>query len=394
LARIGIVAGEISGDLLGAGLVRALKERVPELTVEGIGGPRMEGEGCRSLYPMERLAVMGLSEVIGRVRELRRIQSGLVDHFAAHPPDVFIGVDAPDFNLTLERRLKQRGIKTVHYVSPSVWAWRTYRLRKIKRAVDHMLVLFPFEADFYKAQHIPVTFVGHPLADTIPLDVDQAAARVHVNLPRQGEVVAVLPGSRVTEVQKLAPEFIRAAVLCARTRPGLHFIAPMANAKVRDVFETALHSVTDAPPILLTDGTSREAMAAADVVLAAGGTAILEAMLLKRPVVMAYKIAASTYWLARRLVKIDTYALPNLLAGQRLVPEFIQDQANAAALAGAVLGYLERPEKATELRRIFTDIHRNLRRDADHAAARVILGMLREAEAALPALGDSDRGIY
>lgn len=377
MIRIGIVAGEASGDLLGAGLLRALREYAPDLTVEGIGGPRMEAEGCRSLYPMERLAVMGLTEVIGRLRELTRIRSGLVDYFTSHPPDVFIAVDAPDFNLTLERKLKQRGVKTVHYVSPSVWAWRRYRLRKIRRAVDHMMVLFPFEAAFYEAQHIPVTYVGHPMADLIPVESDQYAARARLNLPPDGKVIALLPGSRVTEVRNLAPAFIEAARLCLRRHPGLRFIAPMAGDAVRTEFETALRQNADAPDVMRTDGMAQQAMAAADVVLAAGGTAVLEAMLLKRPVVMAYKVTPMSYWLASRLVKIDVFSLPNLLAGQRLVPEFIQDDVNAVNLSQAVLEYLQTPERVAALRDTFTRLHQQLRQDADHAAARVVLDILQ-----------------
>lgn len=377
MVRVGIVAGEASGDLLGAGLLRALREQVPDISVEGIGGPRMEAEGCRSLYSMERLAVMGLTEVIGRLRELSRIRSELAVHFTRQPPDVFIGVDAPDFTLTLERKLRQRGITTIHYVSPSVWAWRRYRLRKIRRAVDHMLTLFPFEAAFYEAQHIPVTFVGHPLADLIPMEGDQAGARAGLHLPPEGEIVALLPGSRATEVRNLAPAFIEAARLCLRRRPGLRFIAPMAGAGVRAEFEAVLRQCAGAPAVTLFDGMAQQAMAASDVVLAAGGTAILEAMLLKRPVVMAYKVTPTSYWLARRLVKVDMFSLPNLLAGRPLIPEFIQDQVSAENLSGAVLEYLERPEQVAVLREAFTRLHHQLRQDADHSAARVVVDMLR-----------------
>lgn len=373
------MAGEASGDLLGAGLLGALREQVPDMLVEGIGGPRMAAAGCRSLYPMERLAVMGLTEVIGRLRELSRMRSDLVTHFTRHPPDVFIGVDAPDFTLTLERRLRQRGIKTVHYVSPSVWAWRRYRLRKIRRAADHMLTLFPFEADFYAAQQIPVTFVGHPLADLIPLENDQAGARSGLNLAADGEVVALLPGSRVNEVRNLAPAFIEAARRCLRRRPGLRFVAPMADAAVRAEFEAALGNNADAPPVILVDGMAQRVMAASDAVLAAGGTAILEAMLLKRPVVMAYKVTPMSYWLAGWLVKVDMFSLPNLLAGERLIPEFIQDQVTAENLSRAVLDYLERPQQAAALRETFTHLHKQLRRGADQAAARVVLDMLQGA---------------
>lgn len=371
--RLGVVAGEASGDVLGAGVIQALRERVPGLTVEGIGGPRMAAEGCRNLYPMERLSVMGLVEVVGHLPDLYRIRSGLTRHFLDHPPDVFLGIDAPDFNLTLEQTLRRRGIKTAHYVSPTVWAWRRYRIRKIKRAVDRMLVLFPFEAGFYEGHGVPVTCVGHPLADLIGFDVDRAGARTGVGLSGQGEVLALLPGSRVAEVKGLAGPFIEAARRCRERRPDMRFIAPMANPSVRRVFEGALQDAAQgAPPITLTDGDAHQAMAAADMVLAAGGTAVLEAMLLQRPVVMAYKIAPLSYWLARHLVKIRTFSLPNLLAGEPLVPEFIQERVTGANLAGAVLDLLEQPRHTARVRDEFARLHRELRRDANRQAAAAI----------------------
>lgn len=372
--RIGIVAGEASGDALGAGLLRAINRQAPGTVIEGIGGPRMQEQGCRSLFPMERLSVMGLVEVVKHLPELRAVQSRLVAHFTRSPPDVFVGIDAPDFNLTLEHKLNRAGIRTVHYVSPTVWAWRRYRLRKIKRAVDHMLVLFPFEAAFYESRGVPVTFVGHPLADHIAFDTDRETARARLALPTEGEIVALLPGSRAAEVRNLAGPFIAAARQCLEQRPGLQFVAPVANDGVAEIFRRALNEdAPTAPPVKVVQGMSLEAMAAADVVLAAGGTATLEAMLLKRPVVMAYKVAPLSYRLARRLVKIQRYSLPNLLAGKDMVPEFIQDRVTAENLAAAVLDYLTHPERVAALRREFTRLHHMLRRDADRRAAEVVL---------------------
>lgn len=380
--RLGVVAGEVSGDLLGAGLIRALRRRVPDLTVEGIGGPRMCAEGCRSLYPMERLSVMGLAEVVGHLPGLYRIRRGLIRHFSEHPPDVFLGIDAPDFNITLERILRRRGVRTAHYVSPTVWAWRRYRIRKIKRAVDRMLVLFPFEAGFYRAHGVPVTCVGHPLADLIGFDVDRAGARARLGLSAAQETVALLPGSRVAEVKALAGPFIDAARRCASRHPELGFIAPMANGAVRRAFELALAAEAEAPPVTLIDGSAREAMAAADVVLAAGGTAVLEAMLLQRPVVMAYRVAPLSYQLARHLVKIRVFSLPNLLAGEPLIPEFIQEQVTGDNLAGAVLQLLHEPAHRVRLQAEFARLHRELRRDADRQAAEAIQDLAASAERA------------
>lgn len=374
--RIGVVAGEASGDYLGAAFLEALRERVPDALVEGIGGPRMIERGCQGLFPMERLSVMGLAEVAGRYPELRRIQSRLVQHFTQHPPDVFVGIDAPDFNLTLERRLKAAGVRTAHYVSPSVWAWRRYRVKKIKAAVDHMFVLYPFETAIYESCRIPVTYAGHPLADEIPLEVDQQAARTRLGLPAHGEIVALLPGSRVNEVRQLAGDFLRAAQWCLEQRPGLQFVVPLANADVDEAFKEIYAAAGAVPALHQIQGQAREVMAAADVVLAAGGTATLEAMLLKRPVVMAYRVAPLTYRLARHLVHTRTYSLPNLLAGRALIPEYIQHQVTGEALGEAVLAYLQQPHMSSALQAEFTRLHDQLRRQA---SSRVAAGVMRLA---------------
>ncbi|HEB99877.1 MAG TPA: lipid-A-disaccharide synthase [Thiotrichales bacterium] len=370
--KIGIIAGEASGDLLGAGLIEAIRARVPDARFEGIGGPRMQALGCESLYPMERLSVMGLIEPLRHLPGLLAMRRALVRRFLESPPDVFVGIDAPDFNLALERRLKAAGIPTVHYVSPSVWAWRRYRVRKIARSLDRMLTLFPFEADFYREHRVPVTFVGHPLADLIPMHTDTAAARRQLGLPEEGPLVALLPGSRMGEVGRLAGPFIEAARWCRAQRGNIRFAAAFANASTRKLFEDALQGQEE-PDIRLLDGQARVLMAAADAVLVASGTATLEAMLIKRPMVVAYRMAPLGYRLARMLVKLPWYSLPNLLAGERLVPEFIQDEATGEALGAALLHCLEdQPGREAMLER-FAEIHARLRGGASTRAAAAVL---------------------
>jgi lipid-A-disaccharide synthase len=376
MRRIGIVAGETSGDLLGSGLIRALSERYPDAVFEGIAGPRMQEAGARSLYPMERLSVMGLFEVLGRYRELARMRRDLIRHFCDNPPDVFIGVDAPDFNHVIETQLKARDIRTVHYVSPSVWAWRRYRLRKLKRSVDLMLTLFPFEARFYEEHDIPVRFVGHPLADMIPLQPDIQAARQALGLAADDRVLAILPGSRVSEVSRLADDFVRAAQRCVDRLPGLKLLVPLVNEKTRGVFVTALQRRAPDLPMIIIDGRSREVMTAADVVLLASGTAALEAMLLKKPMVVAYRLSPLTYQLARFLVKVDVFSLPNLLAGTKVVPEIIQHDVTPENLSAAVLEYFDSPQDSAALRRRFTEIHQTLQQDASVSAAQAIQELL------------------
>lgn len=372
--RLAVVAGELSGDLLGAGLVRALRARVAGLECEGICGPGLEEAGCWGLYPMERLSVVGLVEGLRRAPELLPARRRLAERWRASPPNVFVGVDAPDFNLALERRLRARGVPTVHYVSPSVWAWRRYRVRKVARAVDRLLVLFPFEADFYDRHGVPVRYVGHPVADRIPMEPEVFQARQALGLPEGGEWVALLPGSRVGEVARLAGPLLGAAQwLCAR-RPGLGFLVPAASPETRALIEKALRGRD--LPLRLFDGQSRTLMAAADVVLLASGTATLEALLLKRPMVVTYRLSPLTYALARRLVRVRHVALPNLLAGRELVPELLQDRATPEALGAAVLRYLETPGAVAALQDSFREIHRALRRGADERAAEAVLELL------------------
>ncbi len=372
--------GEASGDLLGAGLIRAIKQRLPDAIIEGIAGPAMIAQGCTALFPAEKLAVMGIVEILGRYRELHGIRAQLIRHFQDHPPDVFIGIDAPDFNLGLERILKGLDIPTVHYVSPSVWAWRRWRLRKIARSTDLMLTLFPFEAAFYEAHHVPVRFVGHPLAEMIPDIADPTAARAALDLPMQGELVALLPGSRMSEVNALGLTFIQTAQWCARHRPNVHFVVPLATQATRELFEHLVKTHAPTLSITIITGRSREVMAAADVVLLASGTATLEALLLKRPMVVAYRLVRLTYWLAKWLVKVPYVSLPNLLAGTGIVEEYIQDAATPENLGKAVLRFLEQPQSAQALQKIFSDIHASLRQRADQQAAEAVLALVKKTE--------------
>ena len=372
--RIALVAGELSGDLLGAGLIAALKDYYPDAHFVGIGGPAMIGQGLDSWVSLERLAVMGLVEVVQHLPELFRIRRQLRQRLLADPPAVFIGIDAPDFNLGLERQLRAAGIPTVHYVSPSVWAWRPWRMRKIAAAVNLMLTLFPFEAAFYQRQGVPVCYVGHPLADDIPLSNDLHAARqaLDLALPVGTHVIALLPGSRQGEVRRLAPLFLETARQLHGWRPNLHFLLPAATPQLYQTLENLRLERAADVPLTVMPGRSREVMAAADVVLLASGTATLEAMLLKRPMVVAYRLAPMTAWIARRLVHIRYFSLPNLLAGRELVPEFFQEKATVTNLSSAVLRWLEDAAAGATLASEFTALHLALRRNANPQAAAAI----------------------
>lgn len=377
MVRIGLIAGEISGDILGAGLIQALKKHLPGAVFEGIAGPRMVEQGCRALFPSERLAVMGLTEVLYRYRELRSIRGQIIKHFKANPPDVFIGIDAPDFNLDVELALKQAHIPTVHYVSPSVWAWRQYRIHKIAKAVDRMLTLFPFEAEFYRQHQVPVTFVGHPLADLIPLTSDRHTARVQLGLPLDASIVALLPGSRMSEVSRLAKPFLDTAQWCLQQRNNLHFVAPLATPATRELFNRFAQDMAPLPLTVL-NGQAREAMAAADVVLLASGTATLEALLINRPMVVAYRVSWLTYWWAKSLLKVDSYSLPNLLAGKKLIAEHIQHNITPDQLGPAIQCFFDQPELAQKLSSTFQDIHQQLRQNASERAAEAVLAVMEK----------------
>ncbi|OHC26547.1 MAG: lipid-A-disaccharide synthase [Pseudomonadales bacterium RIFCSPHIGHO2_02_FULL_60_43] len=368
LMRVALVAGEASGDILGAGLMQALKAQYPQIEFIGVGGPLMQAQGLNSYFPMERLSVMGLVEVLGRLPELLSRRKRLINTLIAAKPDVFIGIDAPDFNLTLELKLRQAGIKTVHYVSPSVWAWRQKRVLKIREACDLMLTLFPFEAQFYQDHQVPVRFVGHPLADTIPQQADRAAARDALSLSQDQPVVALMPGSRGGEVSRLGSLFLDAAVRLRTLRPGIQFVLPCSSPERRAQIEQMLVGLD--LPLTLLNGRSHEALAACDAVLIASGTATLEALLYKRPMVVAYKVAPLTYRILKRLVTSAYISLPNLLAERLLVPEMIQDAATPEALAQLLAPLLDGGEVQTEG---FDVIHRALRRDASVQAAQAVL---------------------
>ena len=379
--RVAIVAGEASGDNLAAGLIKAIRERLPDSVFEGIAGPRMQDAGCHSLFPMQELSVMGLVEVVKHLPRLLSIRRQLRRHFLENPPDIFIGVDAPDFNLGLEHALKGAAIPTLHYVSPSVWAWRKYRVRKIAASVDCMLTLFPFEEQFYAQRQVAARCVGHPLADLIADEVDQMQARRQISLEHNGPVVALLPGSRVGEVKRLAADLLNAAVWCYQRRDDLHFVIPLANYECRLAFDEILSTIATRLPVTLLSGQGLEAMAAANAVMLASGTATLECMLLKRPMVVAYRLSPVTYRIARMLVKSSYYSLPNLLAGRPLVKELIQDEVTAEALGSEVLALIENPQRAQELAAIFSAIHDDLRRDANRCAADAVLELVgREHE--------------
>lgn len=368
--RIALVAGEASGDILGAGLMRALKAQHPAVEFIGVGGPLMQAEGLTSYFPMERLAVMGLVEVLGRLRELLARRKKLVQTLIAEKPDVFIGIDAPDFNLNIELQLRQAGIKTVHYVSPSVWAWRQKRVLKIREGCDLMLTLFPFEARFYEEKGVPVRFVGHSLADAIPLEADRAAARAELGLP-EGPLVALMPGSRGGEVGRLGALFLDAAQRLRALRPGVRFVMPCASPERRTQLEELLAGRD--LPLTLLNGQSHQALAACDAVLIASGTATLEALLYKRPMVVAYRLAPLTFWILKRMVKSPYISLPNLLAQRLLVPELLQDDATAEALAQTLSPLIEDGQEQT---RGFDEIHRTLRRDASNQAADAVLNLI------------------
>lgn len=375
--RVALVAGEASGDILGASLIQALKAARPDIEFIGVGGPRMEAEGLQSYFPMERLSVMGLFEVLGRLPELLLRRRRLIRSLIEAKPDVYIGIDAPDFNLGIELRLRHAGIRTVHYVSPSVWAWRQKRVLKIRQACDLMLTLFPFEAQFYETHDVPVRFVGHPLADQVPLQIDREAARTALDLTDGETIIALMPGSRGGELARLGPLFLETAEhLLALHSGALRFVVPCASPERRRQLEEMLSHTRRDLPVMLLDGRSHEALGACDAVLIASGTATLEALLCKRPMVVAYRLAPLTYKVARRLVKTPFFSLPNLLAGRALVPELLQDRATPEALAGALLPLLEMGREQTDC---FDTIHRALRRDASRQAAEAVLELAERA---------------
>lgn len=376
LQRVYLVAGELSGDILGAGLMRELRARYPDVEFRGMGGPRMEAQGLQSRFPLETLSVMGLVEVLKHLPELIRVRRTLREDALAWQPDIMIGIDAPDFNTGLEKQLREAGVTTAHYVSPSVWAWRQGRVKKIAKAVDGMLTLLPFEADFYRQHRVPVAFVGHPLADELPLVNDRQAAREALGLKLDGPVLALLPGSRGNEVRFMGATFLAAVTLLCQRHPGLQVVIPAATAlRHRELAELlsgypALH-----PSVTLLDGQAREAMVASDAVLLTSGTAALEAMLCHRAMVVAYKMAPATHWLAQRLVKTAWISLPNLIAQESVVPELIQHAASPEAIALQVGELLEDASTRQALEERFAAMHAALQRNASQRAAQAVAAL-------------------
>ncbi|MFJ5508879.1 lipid-A-disaccharide synthase [Pectobacterium jejuense] len=374
---IGLVAGETSGDILGAGLIRALKEKMPDARFVGVAGPRMQAEGCEAWYEMEELAVMGIVEVLGRLPRLLKIRRDLTQRFSELQPDVFVGIDAPDFNITLEGNLKKRGINTIHYVSPSVWAWRQKRVFKIGKATNLVLAFLPFEKAFYDRFNVPCRFIGHTMADAMPLHPDKLAARATLGIAPDVPCLALLPGSRGAEVEMLSEDFLNTAVLLRQHFPGLEIVVPLVNSKRREQFERIKSSVAPDLRVHLLDGQAREAMIASDAALLASGTAALECMLAKCPMVVGYRMKPFTFWLAQRLVKTPWVSLPNLLAGRELVAEKLQTDCTPDKLAAALLPLFANTEKMAELRATFVDLHQQIRCNADEQAAQAVLELVK-----------------
>lgn len=372
---IGIVAGEASGDLLGAHLIRALREHMPGIRFVGIGGPKMEATGAMQvLFPMGKLAVRGYVEVLRHYTEIIGIRRSLAAYFKKQPPALFIGIDAPDFNLDLELKLKSRGVPTVHYVSPSIWAWRSRRIHKIRRAVTRMLTLFPFEEKIYQQARIPVTYVGHPLADLLWDFPGIVATREQLRLPANAKVIALLPGSRVSELQNMADLFVATAFEIMKSLPNVRFLVPLVSRETKEIFETALYRRDVGElNISILFGHAHDAMAAADVVLAASGTVTLEAALLKRPMVITYKMPRVSWWLMNNMRHLPYVGLPNILAGEFVVPEFLQHEATPENLSQAVLNLLLDTTVRHRLEVRFGEMLQQLRQNTAHKAAQAIL---------------------
>ncbi|MEK9496662.1 lipid-A-disaccharide synthase [Photorhabdus sp. P32] len=373
LLTIGLIAGETSGDILGAGLIRAVKAKVPNARFVGVAGPLMQAEGCEAWYEMEELAVMGVVEVLERLPRLLKIRKDLTTRFTELKPDVFVGIDAPDFNITLEGRLKQRGIRTIHYVSPSVWAWRQKRVFKIGKATDMVLAFLPFEKAFYDKFNVPCRFIGHTMADAMPLQPNKAAARESLGIPPEAVCLALLPGSRHSEVEMLSADFLKTAQLLQRSISDLHIFVPLVNVKRREQFERIKQEVAPELNVHLVDGKAREIMIASDAALLASGTAALECMLAKCPMVVGYRMKPLTFWLAKRLVKTPYVSLPNLLSGEELVKELLQEKCQPQKLADELLLLLQGSEKVEILKQTFLRLHESIRCNADEQAAQAVL---------------------
>ena len=373
---IALVAGETSGDILGAGLIRTLKKHHPNIKFVGIAGPRMQAEGCQAWYEMEELSVMGIVEVLGRLRRILAIRRDITKRLIDLKPDVFIGIDAPDFNLSLEGKLKQASIKTIHYVSPSVWAWKQKRVFKIKRNTNLILAFLPFEKAFYDKFDVPCRFIGHKMADDIPLEPDQTAMRQQLGIPVDCQCLALLPGSRHAEVTLLSAPFLKAAQLLRDKFPDLHIVVPLVNSKRRAEFEQIKAEIAPELKLQLLDGHAREAMIASNAAILASGTVALECMLAKCPMVVGYKMKAFTFWLAKKLIKTPYVSLPNILAGKEIVPELLQHDCTPENIANHIVPLLKSDN--SELKATFLALHKQIRCNADEQAAQAVLDVLKD----------------
>ena len=377
--RFALIAGEASGDQLGAGLIAEIKSRYPDAEFAGIGGDLMRRVGIKAWHDSQELSVMGLVEVLKHLPRLLRLRHSIFERILDWQPDVFIGIDAPDFNLGLEKKLKRNGIKTVHYVSPSIWAWRESRAKKIADSADRVLCLFPMEPPIYARYKVKADFVGHPIADRFEIHPDKNAARQSLNLPLDKKILAVLPGSRLSEIQRLLPVFIDAIALLQKENSELGFVIPAVNKHCRNGIEAVLKNKSVAN-LQIIDGQSHEVMIAADVILLASGTAALEALLAKRPMVVAYRISALTYFIVKvfGLMKIDYYSLPNVLANEAIVPELMQDNCTARKIVDAIMPMLDNPGNYQPLMKKFSQIHQELKRDASVLAADAVLELVQK----------------
>jgi lipid-A-disaccharide synthase len=372
---VALVAGETSGDILGAGLIRALKKNHPNIEFVGIAGPQMQAEGCQAWYEMDELSVMGIVEVLGRLRRILSIRRDITQRLIQLKPDIFIGIDAPDFNLSLEGKLKQAGIKTIHYVSPSVWAWKQKRVFKIKRNTNLILAFLPFEKAFYDKFDVPCRFIGHKMADDIALNPNQHAMRQQLGIPLNSRCIALLPGSRHAEVALLSAPFLKAAILLRKRYPDLHIVVPLVNAKRRQEFEQIKAEIAPTLDVQLLDGHAREAMIASNAAILASGTVALECMLAKCPMVVGYKMKPFTFWLAKKLIKTPYVSLPNILAGKAIVPELLQQDCTPENITNHIISFLESDNSI--LKETFLSLHNQIRCNADEQAAQAVIDVIR-----------------
>lgn len=374
--RIGLIAGEASGDILGEGLIKALKVHYPDAIFEGIAGPKMIAQGCTALHPLEALSVMGFVEVLGKLRSILSIRKSITQHFLNNPPDIFIGIDAPDFNLTVELKLKAHGIKTIHYVSPSVWAWKQWRIHKIAKATNLVLAFLPFEKAFYDRFNVPCQFVGHTLADQLPIIREKDKARHRLSLPSEQKLLAILPGSRKAEVGVLGPLFLETAKIIHQKHPEYQFIVPMVNDRRKQQFMEQVKEIAPTLPITLFDGHSSDVLQSADLVLLASGTAALEAMLAKAPMVVAYKVSTLTYMIAKSLSSVKFTSLPNLIADKEVVKELSQYDCTVEKMVAE----LERliTGGGEQMIETFTELHQLIKCDADKQAALAVVNLLEK----------------